>query len=555
MPPTAVQPLPSDAAMHAPLPMTPIPQDQQEAAEVQELRKDVASLSQQLNAALAMLNSLSATAAAATESAQIVAAAAAAAKTANTATHAPALAAADAEDAPLDPPAPAAAEAEDAPLNPLPAPDAYGAVPAPQGQLGPLTNGIPYGYKENIAAGNTVGFRLFQYTSQKLLRRFQLEVTDPLLYSTDRRRLTQNCYGLYAWGKSQMQTMFSAFEQDTDEPGLGALQALRNFEEGVTDVWAPSSYAMTGLVVVGMTQDKDSAIACQIEDLLFIAVEKQDRIDDLIAQVRQTGMCDGMYDDGDQDDQLGDLSRFEYAAAGSSELWQKILWLIAAYLEGATDAQKEIAGAEAILAEQKQGNQLMQAYISGFKVSVRKLVRAGGAITQQRKIQLCLQGATAQAQDGFKDAIRMAKLNGTYTGQEHTEWSCFAIIMARVGKSIADAEDSEQFGAEAAQEDTGVQDQIDKAVRAALAAKNTEKKKHDTQQICNNWKHTGKCHYERCRFSHDDEPGSGAAGEQDEKFKDNGWTESMLAIKAVRTPGIQFMALAAVSWKSAGQAE
>ena len=75
MPPTAVQPLPSDATMLAPLPMTPIPQDQQEAAEVQELRKDVASLSQQPNAALAMLNTLSVSAAAATESAQIVAAA------------------------------------------------------------------------------------------------------------------------------------------------------------------------------------------------------------------------------------------------------------------------------------------------------------------------------------------------------------------------------------------------------------------------------------------------------------------------------------------------
>jgi hypothetical protein len=475
------------------------------------------------------------------------------------------LAAADAEDAPLDPPAPAAAEAEDTPLNPLAAPDAYGAVPAQQGQHGPLTpltNG-KYSCRDNIATSNTVSFRLFQYTSQKLLRGFQLEVTDPLLYSTDRRRLTQNCYGLYAWGKSQMQTMFNAFEQDTNEPGLGALQALRNFEEGITDVWAPSSYAMTGLVVVGMTQDKDSAIACQIEDLLFIAVEKQDRIDDLIAQVRQTGMCDGMHDDGDQDEQLGDLSRFEYAAAGSSELWRKILWLIAAYLEGATDAQKEISDAEAILAEQKQGNQLMQAYISGFKVSVRKLVRAGGAITQQRKIHLCLQGATAQAQDEFKDAIRMAKLNGTYTGQEHTEWRCFAVIMARVGKSIANAEDSEQFEAESVRKDDGadVQARIDAAVRAALAAKDMDKKQHDAQQVCNNWKYTGKCHYERCRFSHDGEPGGGSA-DQEKEDKEDEQTEhmrqNMLAIKAaraVRTPGIQFMAPAAISWKNAGQAE
>ena len=149
----------------------------------------------------------------------------------------------------------------------------------------------------------------------------------------------------------------------------------------------------------------------------------------------------------------------------------------------------------------------------------------------------------------------MAKLNGSYTGQEYTAWGSFAVMMARVGKSLPEAEVRDAEPERAAQEDTGVQDQIDKAVRAALATTNTEKKKHDTQQICNNWKHTGKCHYERCRFSHDDELGSGAAGEQDEKFKDNGWTESMLAIKAVRTPGIQFMALAAVSWKSAGQAE
>ena len=42
---------------------------------------------------------------------------------------------------------------------------------------------------------------------------------------------------------------------------------------------------MTGLVMVGMTQDKGSAIASQVEDLLFVAVEKQGQIDDLIAQV------------------------------------------------------------------------------------------------------------------------------------------------------------------------------------------------------------------------------------------------------------------------------
>ena len=186
-------------------------------------------------------------------------------------------------------------------------------------------------------------------------------------------------------------------------------------------------------------------------------------------------------------------------------------------------------------------------------------MRAGGAITQQRKIQVCLKGATAQAQDGFKDVIKIAKLNGSYTGHEHTTWGSFAVVMARVGKSLPEAEVKEAEPERAAKGDTGVHDQIDKAVRAAFALKDTEKRKHDAQQICNNWKYTGKCHYERCRFSHDDEPRSGAAGEQDEELEDNGYTDSMrrsvLAIKPVRAPNIQFMAPAAVSWKNAGQAE
>ena len=186
-------------------------------------------------------------------------------------------------------------------------------------------------------------------------------------------------------------------------------------------------------------------------------------------------------------------------------------------------------------------------------------MRAGGAITQQRKIQLCLKGATAQAQDGFKDAIRMARLNGSYTGQEYTAWGSFAVMMARVGKSLPEAEVTEAELEQTTQEDASVQSQIDAAVKAAMAAKDMDKKQHDAHQVCNNWKYTGKCHYERCRFSHDGEPGS---TDQEKEDKEDEQTEdtikNMLAIKAARAaraPRIQFMAPAAVSWKNAGQAE
>jgi hypothetical protein len=65
-----------DANLLAPMPQTP-PSSDEEAADVRELRRDVESLSQQLAAALTMLNTLSVSAAAATEAAQSAAAAAA----------------------------------------------------------------------------------------------------------------------------------------------------------------------------------------------------------------------------------------------------------------------------------------------------------------------------------------------------------------------------------------------------------------------------------------------------------------------------------------------
>ena len=91
-------------------PLTPPSSDQdfQEVAEVDELRKGVDSLAQQLAAALLMLNTLSVSAAAATEAAQ----SAAAQNVAQAPAPAPAQAPVQAQFAPLNPvPVSAAAEA------------------------------------------------------------------------------------------------------------------------------------------------------------------------------------------------------------------------------------------------------------------------------------------------------------------------------------------------------------------------------------------------------------------------------------------------------------
>ena len=77
-----------------------------------------------------------------------------------------------------------------------------------------------------------------------------------------------------------------------------------------------------------------------------------------------------------------------------------------------------------------------QESISKYAILVRKLLRAGGQITEQRKVQLCLQGAKAEMQDGFMESVRLAKLNGSYNGQEYKVWAAFKSVMGRVGRSL-----------------------------------------------------------------------------------------------------------------------
>lgn len=208
VPPTVPVVHQADDETLAPLPQTPPPSDE-EAADVRELRRDVASLSQQLAAALTMLNTLSVSAATTTEAAQSTAAAAAVA------------AAAAQNVAPA--PAPTPAQPQYAPLILLSVPAVAEAESDQSNAAAAAATVVQSNVQRNTKS------RLFDYASQKMLRMLKLEKSDPLLHSTTVKRFTPNCTALYGWGKTQIPTIFDAFERNTIRPGHTALQALKDF--------------------------------------------------------------------------------------------------------------------------------------------------------------------------------------------------------------------------------------------------------------------------------------------------------------------------------------
>ena len=139
-----------------------------------------------------------------------------------------------------------------------------------------------------------------------------------------------------------------------------------------------------------------------------------------------------------------DFDAYDSSVIKSDMLWDKTVQLIEAYFEGAADKQGDIRGAERILSELRQGTMTVQEYVSSFTILVRKLLRAGGSITDQRMIQLCLQGSGSVARDGFNDYIKQVKLNGKYTGEEYMQWSAFSSVMGRIGMLSAGSGDDDE---------------------------------------------------------------------------------------------------------------
>jgi hypothetical protein len=100
------------------------------------------------------------------------------------------------------------------------------------------------------------------------------------------KRFTPNVRALYAWAKQQMPEVFKVFEENTLQPGFEAQQALRDFKESMEDWLDPSWYTMAGLVVVGLTADRENAIADQVDELMSIAVGYNKQLSSVIKEVR-----------------------------------------------------------------------------------------------------------------------------------------------------------------------------------------------------------------------------------------------------------------------------
>ena len=331
----------------------------------------------------------------------------------------------------------------------------------------------------------------FQHPSTRLVPKVVLNVHDVVLFCAHPSRFTPNVYALYAWARKQNEDTFLAFENGVAKQGYVAAQAIFDFRTTIEAWLTPMIWTMTGMVIVGMTKERNSVAAATIEDLVCLAVHEYEDIDAVIASVASTGLYDRTKCSSKGFTELPGLALFDPSANGSAELWRGLLTLIEVFNQHAAGAMSERMKHAAAWEGSKQGDLSISAFITVFDGLFKLLEQHGGQYTEQQRVKQFLQNADDGTRDAFALHVSDQKRHGNYDIEIHSNWGLFTNAMDRIGQSMSDH---------------GVEPVVTHDVGGAAAegAPNLTRGRPE----CNNWAYTGRCAYaDDCRFEHIGEAG------------------------------------------------
>ena len=111
---------------------------------------------------------------------------------------------------------------------------------------------------------------------------------DVPLNSTRGKRITTNCASLWAYIQDERPDLTAAYIGGISCPGHAAHQAAQDFATAITSWLRPQPHTLTGLMVAGMTYDRDAHAAAEAKDLVKISVSADD-IEAVIVAVKKNG--------------------------------------------------------------------------------------------------------------------------------------------------------------------------------------------------------------------------------------------------------------------------
>ena len=330
---------------------------------------------------------------------------------------------------------------------------------------------------------------------------------DVQLNSTKGKRITTNCASLWAYVQDERPDLTGAFIAGISCPGHAAHLAAQDFTTAITSWLRPQAHTLTGLIVAGMTYDRDSHAASETKDLVKISVRSDD-IDSVIAAVERDGFYTReLCGKGNIADEPG-FSRFDPDTSLGQLSWSQLRRLLFTRLKQPACRATEIRMLRDLWLQHIQGSTAADKFFSSDETKYELYETAGGSYPDNLRIEVTKPRLSPNLLLAFEAFQEMEMCRGAYNPMLEEDWTTFSAAAIRVGISLL--QKSESIAAVSGASPVAPAAPADQRQRNMMPISPEIKA---AGSGCWKWSHVGVCSYgDNCRFPH-----LGTAGAQTPK--------------------------------------
>ena len=149
-----------------------------------------------------------------------------------------------------------------------------------------------------------------------MLLLLRLKDHDPPMFSDSAKRWTTNGASLYSFIRQVRQELCCSLEESVQNPGSAAHKAMQGFVSTITGWLTPEDHSVTHTLIAGLCYDPESAAAAEVDNLVCVAVEKYDQLEQVIAEIEETDTYERSLCDHDDNMEKPGFKIFDPATSG-----------------------------------------------------------------------------------------------------------------------------------------------------------------------------------------------------------------------------------------------
>lgn len=264
----------------------------------------------------------------------------------------------------------------------------------------------------------------------QLLLRFKDH--DLPIFSDSKLRWTTNGPSMYSYIRLNRWALCEALEKGIENPGAGADIAMQDFNAAVTSWLTPREHSVTSILMEGLSFDRKSAAASDVDKLVILAVLRWDDLEGMIGEIATTGrynraLCKGIKDIRT----LPGYEKFDPSTDEGSGRWKQLRRLFMAFFRMPVSAIRERELMRLNYRQHRQGLTEMRKFISADDLLFEEFEASGGEVSDRTRVEWMQEKISTAATLAMGEHKKLMKSLGRKDAEMDSDWFKYtdALIM------------------------------------------------------------------------------------------------------------------------------